>query len=555
MAEPSLSLETIPELLTIAADARQVNGGRRVLTPGSWKPRLASIPVTISDAFQAGAARLSVDPPLGLPMVGVVRRPETARSRLGKLEVSALALRLAGVQVILCGVDTLAIQAPEVDELRARISDATVTPEAGILLNWNHTHHAPPGGVTIHGSFGEANEKPGPEVFDYIAWLHERIVDVCRLAAQRLEPAWARWGLGFADVAVNRRERDDDGIVRDIGWNERGIVDLSVPVLQAVRPDGSAIATVVSFGCHTVTTGINFIGYSPDYPGPLRQVVRDATGGECVFLQGAGGNVMPRFAFDDDCLEPGRMGRRLAVEALHAIADRPGWPAQLIETSFGSGTVVRLFRWQSVEADPPELEAVERRVDFPLLPLPSLRAVEEARASAQRDIEQAVARGAGESELRVLRYHGLNWARRAEAEIASGTPRTTVTAPINAVRIGDGVIVTGPGEVFTEIGLAVKERSPADVTLYAGYTNGCVSYFPTESEYPRGGYEPLYGNKTYGLPAQVAPECDRILVQTGVELASALFPERIPPPPGDWKASGDAPSPLPDMVLRRPPRS
>ena len=100
----------------------------------------------------------------------------------------------------------------------------------------------------------------------------------------------------------------------------------------------------------------------------------------------------------------------------------------------------------------------------------------------------------------------------------------------------------------------MKERSPADVTLYAGYTNGCVSYFPTESEYPRGGYEPLYGNKTYGLPVQVSPQCDRLLVETGAELARALFPERDPPPAGDWKASGDTPAPPPAIALRRPPR-
>lgn len=487
-------------------------------------------------------------------MVGVVRRTETARSRLGELEVSAVAFELGGMRVVLCGVDTLAIQAPEVDDLRERISAATSAPKAGIVLNWNHTHHAPPGGRTIYGSFGEANQEPDPDVLAYIELLHERIVEVCRLASERLEPAWVCWGLGFADVAVNRRERDDDGIVRDIGWNDRGIVDTSVPVLQTVRADGSAIATVVSYGCHTVTTGIDFIGYSTDYPGPLRQVVRDVTGGECVFLQGAGGNVMPRFAFDDECLEPERMGRRLAVEALHAIADRPAWPARLIETSFGSGTVVRLFRWQPIEADPPRLAAVERTVEFPLLPLPSLEGATAVRVSAEREIEDAVARGASESELRVLRYHGLNWARRTEAELASGTPRATVTAPIGAVRIGDGAIVTGPGEIFTEIGLAVKERSPADVTLYAGYTNGCVSYFPTESEYHRGGYEPLYGNKTYGLPVQVAPVCDRILVQTGAELACALFPEREPPPPDSWKASGDAPASLPATVLRRPPR-
>ena len=72
----------------------------------------------------------------------------------------------------------------------------------------------------------------------------------------------------------------------------------------------------------------------------------------------------------------------------------------------------------------------------------------------------------------------------------------------------------------------MKERSPADVTFYAGYSNGCISYMPTASEYPLGGYEPAYGHKTYGLPAQVAPETERLLVETGVRLVRSLFPER-----------------------------
>ena len=91
--------------------------------------------------------------------------------------------------------------------------------------------------------------------------------------------------------------------------------------------------------------------------------------------------------------------------------------------------------------------------------------------------------------------------------------------------------------MFTEIGLAVKERSPADVTFYAGYSNGCISYLPTAAEYPLGGYEPSYGHKTYGLPAQVSPETERILIETGVRLVTSLFPERPAPALDGWLAT------------------
>jgi neutral ceramidase len=500
--------------------------------------------------FLAGAASLVVDPPLGLPMIGVVLRPENARTRIGSMEVTATAFESGSTRVIVCGVDTAAIQSPEVDELRARVAETTGADPAGVLLNWNHTHHAPPGGRSVYGSFGERNPELDDTAVAYVEYLHARIVEVCRLACERLEPAWIRWGLGEADELINRRERGPDGTVV-FGWNEDGMADRSVPVVQAVRPDGSVISTVVGYGCHTVTTGLGFIGYSPDYPGPLRDLVRSVTGGECVFLQGAGGNIMPRVAFDETGVSMQHLGRRVGLEALHAVADVPGWPAELREARFKSGTEARIFKWESVEEEPPQLAAVEEVVEFPLLPLPTSEEITAFREQSEAEIAEAEARGASESELRILRYHGLNWARRIEAEILSGSPRTSVNGSIHAVRVGDGAIVTGPGEIFTEIGLAVKERSPADVTLYAGYTNGSVSYFPTAAEYPLGGYEPLYGNKSYGLPAQVTPEAERLLIETGVRLVRSLFPEREAPQVDGWLATGALPrAPAP----RRPTR-
>jgi neutral ceramidase len=540
--------------LTLYGAIRTIDGNGFQEASGQEVPVTSSGRAAAESAFLAGAASLNVDPPLGLPMSGVVLRDEVAQRRVGSLEVSAAVFQSGSDRVVLCGVDTLAIQSPEVDELRERVARAIDADSAGVLLNWNHTHHAPPGSPAVYGSFGEAVTEPDELTLAYIEYLHARIVEVCRLACERLEPAWPRWGLGVADEAINRRERGPDGKVV-FGWNTDGMADQSVTVLQALRQDGSAIATVVSFGCHTVTTGLGFIGYSPDYPGPLRDVVRSVTGGECVFFQAAGGNIMPRVAFDETGEATGRLGRRLATEALHAVAARPGWPAELEETRFRSGTEARIFRWRPVEQSPPPVAAREASVVFPLLPLPSPEEITRLREEGEAEIEAARARGATESELRILRFHGLNWARRAETEIHGGNPRRSARGSIHAVRIGDGAIVTGPGEIFTEIGLAVKERSAADVTLYAGYTNGCISYFPTAQEYPLGGYEPSYGNKTYGLPAQVTPECEQILIETGVDLVNSLFPEREAPAVPGWLATGRVPVPPEPWRLTRPASS
>jgi hypothetical protein len=273
--------------------------------------------------------------------------------------------------------------------------------------------------------------------------------------------------------------------------------------------------------------------------------VRAWSGGECVFLQGAAGNVLPRCSFVEDESEAVRLGTRVALEALHALADRPDRPRRLVRRWDGSLIPMSLFRWEDEDDKPTPLAAAERRVMLPLLAAPS---PDELRAIAGEH-EAAAAAAQSDAEKYGHLYHA-KWARRT---LEAGDPATQVEAPVHAIRIGDGAIVTAPGEPFTELGLAVKERSPGRPTLYAGYTNGAVGYFPSADAYAEGGYEPAYANRSYGQPAPVAPESERLLVEAGVRLAESLFPEREPWR-ADWRPSGRVPT-LPEVRVQRPPQT
>jgi hypothetical protein len=163
------------------------------------------------------------------------------------------------------------------------------------------------------------------------------------------------------------------------------------------------------------------------------------------------------------------------------------------------------------------------------------------------------ARVAGDvGRMKVAWYH-TSWARTTEAGLRNGTAPTSTEGWIHAVRIGDGVLTTGPGETFTEMGMAVKERGPGAPTLYCGYVNGIASYFPTAAEYAFGGYEADYGCRSVGLPSHVAPDCERILVETAVRLAEELFPGCEPwDAERGWVASGELPVLDPDPPLAYP---
>ena len=504
------------------------------------------------DGFRAGAARVSLAPPLGLPMVGFVRQWQPASAYGLPLEATALVLEAGSTRVALVGVDTLGIQAPEVDELRRRVAETLGAPPANVMLNWNHTHLAPPGGRSLVRIMGQVDDPAlGRRLGAYVDVLHDNVVAVVRLALEALEPARVVWGLGELDEAVNRRERTADGRTI-LGWLPEGLVDTSVPVLQARRTDESAICTLVGYGCHPVSTGPDASVYSSDYPGEMREAVRAWTGGECVFFQGAAGNVLPRVAFTEAEADARRIGRSLALEALHAVSRRSAWSYGYERSPGGSVTPFSLYRHAAVEAPRQALGAVEERVVFPLQPLPSPEEIRQLREDFEHAVAEAERRDADPGLMRTLRYNS-RWARDAEAQILHGRAPTEVRASVSAIRVGDGVIVAAPGEIFSEIGLAVKERSPAEVTLYAGYTNGSVSYFPTAAEYPHGGYEPGYGNRTFGLPAQVEPECERILVESGVRVAAALFPERAVPSVDGWLATGARPAAPPADAHERPP--
>jgi len=64
--------------------------------------------------------------------------------------------------------------------------------------------------------------------------------------------------------------------------------------------------------------------------------------------------------------------------------------------------------------------------------------------------------------------------------IAAGT--RVINVEVVALRIGDFVMVTFPGELTVRIGLGIKQRSPHKHTFVAGYTNGYIYYAPTADQ-------------------------------------------------------------------------
>jgi hypothetical protein len=79
----------------------------------------------------------------------------------------------------------------------------------------------------------------------------------------------------------------------------------------------------------------------------------------------------------------------------------------------------------------------------------------------------------------------------------------TIQAVIQAFRIGDLGIASIPFEVFTEIGLEIKARSPFADTFTIELANGSNGYLPTPKHHDLGGYETWLGTNRVEREASV----------------------------------------------------
>ena len=79
-------------------------------------------------------------------------------------------------------------------------------------------------------------------------------------------------------------------------------------------------------------------------------------------------------------------------------------------------------------------------------------------------------------------------------------PETT-TIPLHIIRIGDICLGTMPCEVFCEIGIDFKRRSPFAKSFLIELAHGYVGYLPTPRQHQLGGYETWLGTNRLELTA------------------------------------------------------
>jgi neutral ceramidase len=482
-------------------------------------------------SFRAGAARVDITPPLPVDLLGYVRRARAARAVGDPLLATAAVFRGDGdTSVVIVAADVVGLTTAISDRIRERVAAAVSCRPEEVLLNSSHSHASPwPGAPVKMGGEFDGWTETELRWWDAVPDLY---ASAAVQAAERAVEARVSGGVGrVRGVAVNRRERTPDGRTI-LGWNPDLFLDESVPTVRIDALDAPAdrprpIATIVGFGCHPVVVGPEVPLVGSDFVGPLREHLdtRLRPGGVTIFLQGAAGNVLPLEAFRDEPGSAVAVGERIALEAAHAVADREPRRIDVERLGYGSVTPISLYRRRLAADQPvPLLRSARRVIPLALLDAPPIEDLERELAERRTDLERRGDAGEGRQTMNPVRYH-IDWLEQQLAAARTGPLPGSIDGEVWASRLGDTAIVGAPGELFGEIGAAVRAASPAPVTVFAGYCNGSLGYVATPEEYPHGGYEPAVSHRGYGHPAPFSPEVAGILERTALELLDELFPE------------------------------
>ena len=153
---------------------------------------------------------------------------------------------------------------------------------------------------------------------------------------------------------------------------------------------------------------------------------------------------------------------------------------------------------------PVELGSLRSKSETVSLPLPTVTPAEVEQAN--QDVR------ASRNDNRIGFMKLVNAYKVLDVAARKGQPHEV---EVQVIALGRDVAwVSLPGEVFVELGLAIKRRSPFKYTMIAELANGSIGYIPDRRSYAEGNYEPV--------SARCAAGSGEMLVDAAVRLLQEL---------------------------------
>ncbi|MBX3274160.1 MAG: neutral/alkaline non-lysosomal ceramidase N-terminal domain-containing protein [Sandaracinaceae bacterium] len=518
--------------------------------------------------LEAGVAERLLDVPLGASLAaytsraegaggdGFLPQPDARREYLAGSfapavgietipQIAALALRAGGETVVLLKLDLASSYQGFVHDVEANLGPAY---SGKVLITASHSHSSfgnYSGHSALHVGFGRFRST----VYDAIV---AQLTEAARAAIDDLRPA--RIGIHHdpafdLDDRVNRdRRRANDELA---GGPQD---DHHLYVIRVDAADGSPMALLPVFGIHGTTQGGDNAIVTTDSIGGIERVLRESFDSPVLVahLQGAGGDVSPAGSGGVECggaVACANFARAESIghharEAILAAWEAAGEVMQgeieleMLTRTVPLGPEASTFTIRGGalsylefdtrrEADGIVFDA-ERRI---VSPIDEFNAPFGA-ALCTADMPSIVPRAQmpGTLELRDLPYRGCMrleavatiFERALDLDFEEPPICETTRTTVSALRIGDWLVGTMPGELVTLLADHLRdELSPAgpDRTILVGYAQDHGGYLLRPEDWLSGGYEPTI---TFWGPL----EGEYVAEQLGRLMALALTPAR-----------------------------
>lgn len=466
--------------------------------PVAWK----QTGVHAQKTFRAGAATSNITPPLGNPIVGGFA-PFPATHVHDELHARCLVLDDGNTKLVLVVCDLLGIDRSVSDEARALIEKNLKIPPDNVLISATHTHSAA-------SALGKDARIISHTMDEYQRFVSRRILDGVKRAANLLRPAQIGWGTAAAPEHVfNRRWHlkpgtmppNPFGAIDKVKMNPpqgspnllepAGPTDPVIPFIALREPDGKPIALFSTYSLHYVG-GVGPGHISADYFGmycdALSRLLK-ADGQTPSFVammaNGTSGDIN-----NINFRKP--RGKQPAYAQMKLVADDV---AHKVHTALGK---IMYHDHVALAARHREPSIATRRPDAKLLAWAKKTLAERPKAAGKTDL--------------TLVY--------AERTLRMNEHPEALKIPLQVLRIGDVAIGTMPCEIFCEIGLDFKKRSPIKPAWLVSIAHGYYGYLPTPKHHELGGYETWLGTNRLEVRAS-----DKMLA-TLLEMAGELSLER-----------------------------
>lgn len=352
-----------------------------------------------------------------------------------------------------------------------------------------------------------------------------KTVNAVEKALKDLEPVQMGLNRGIEDrISINRRLKLADGKERDIRHayslppDEEiegvGVIDPEVGIMCLRTPEGKMKAVMYNYACHPIqgVPSKGDRGNSAGFPGYASDLIEKVynNGSMAFFIQGCAGDVnpvlyknvaTPRSAEIHGIMLGSTILKQISqldyhnietLEYIHEtiqlpLADLSGTidsleirKSELVNsingTSLNFKTFLTLYlkyhlfqQYPSFYAHQYFHEKMLGQENFLLLDQENKKLIADYLQNIYHMEELTVVK----ENLNLLSNHQKSYLASEDK---------LLHAEVNALKMGDFVLITFPGELSTQIGLNIKEKSPYDFTYVSAYTNGYNYYAPTDEQ-------------------------------------------------------------------------